>query len=30
VFCAETFGYPLLDLSTFSVDALPPTPSTRA
>ncbi len=23
VFCAETFGYPLLDLSTFSVDALP-------
>jgi len=24
VFCAETFGYPLLDLSTFSVDMLPP------
>jgi type IV pilus assembly protein PilB len=23
VFCAETFGYPLLDLSTFSVDSLP-------
>jgi type IV pilus assembly protein PilB len=23
VFCAETFGYPLLDLSTFSVEALP-------
>jgi type IV pilus assembly protein PilB len=23
VFCAETFGYPLLDLSTFSIDALP-------
>ena len=23
VFCAETFGYPLLDLSTFSADALP-------
>jgi type IV pilus assembly protein PilB len=23
VFCAETFGYPLLDLSTFSTDALP-------
>jgi len=23
VFCAETFGYPLLDLSTFSVDMLP-------
>jgi type IV pilus assembly protein PilB len=23
VFCAETFGYPLLDLSTFSLDALP-------
>ncbi|WP_440964238.1 type IV-A pilus assembly ATPase PilB [Massilia sp. GER05] len=22
-FCAETFGYPLLDLSTFSPDALP-------
>jgi len=24
VFCAETFGYPLLDLSSFSLDALPP------
>jgi len=24
VFCAETFGYPLLDLSTFSVEMLPP------
>jgi len=23
VFCAETFGYPLLDLSTFSADSLP-------
>jgi type IV pilus assembly protein PilB len=23
VFCAETFGYPLLDLSTFSTDSLP-------
>jgi type IV pilus assembly protein PilB len=23
VFCAETFGYPLLDLSTFSAEALP-------
>ncbi|MGO4477163.1 type IV-A pilus assembly ATPase PilB [Massilia sp. 2TAF26] len=23
VFCAETFGYPLLDLSTFNVDSLP-------
>jgi type IV pilus assembly protein PilB len=23
VFCAETFGYPLLDLSTFSLDSLP-------
>lgn len=23
VFCAETFGYPLLDLSTFSADMLP-------
>ena len=23
VFCAETFGYPLLDLSSFSLDALP-------
>jgi type IV pilus assembly protein PilB len=23
VFCAETFGYPLLDLATFSVDSLP-------
>jgi type IV pilus assembly protein PilB len=23
VFCAETFGYPLLDLATFSPDALP-------
>jgi len=23
VFCAETFGYPLLDLSTLSLDALP-------
>jgi type IV pilus assembly protein PilB len=23
LFCAETFGYPLLDLSTFSADALP-------
>ena len=23
VFCAETFGYPLLDLSTFSIDMLP-------
>ncbi|WP_020651461.1 type IV-A pilus assembly ATPase PilB [Massilia niastensis] len=23
VFCAETFGYPLLDLSAFSVEALP-------
>ncbi|MGJ7915823.1 type IV-A pilus assembly ATPase PilB [Massilia sp. LXY-6] len=23
VFCAETFGYPLLDLSTFSPDSLP-------
>ncbi|WP_296946327.1 type IV-A pilus assembly ATPase PilB [uncultured Massilia sp.] len=23
VFCAETFGYPLLDLSTFSPEALP-------
>jgi len=23
VFCAETFGYPLLDLSTFSVEMLP-------
>jgi type IV pilus assembly protein PilB len=23
VFCAETFGYPLLDLSTFSTEALP-------
>jgi type IV pilus assembly protein PilB len=23
VFCAETFGYPLLDLSTFSTDMLP-------
>ena len=23
VFCAETFGYPLLDLSSFSPDALP-------
>jgi type IV pilus assembly protein PilB len=22
-FCAETFGYPLLDLATFSLDALP-------
>ena len=22
-FCAETFGYPLLDLGTFSLDALP-------
>ncbi|MDB5745914.1 MAG: pilB, partial [Massilia sp.] len=22
-FCAETFGYPLLDLSTFSLDSLP-------
>ncbi len=24
VFCAETFGYPLLDLSTFSLESLPP------
>ena len=24
VFCAETFGYPLLDLSSFSLEALPP------
>jgi type IV pilus assembly protein PilB len=23
VFCAETFGYPLLDLSTFSLESLP-------
>jgi type IV pilus assembly protein PilB len=23
VFCAETFGYPLLDLATFSLDSLP-------
>ncbi|HEX9171576.1 MAG TPA: type IV-A pilus assembly ATPase PilB [Telluria sp.] len=23
-FCAETFGYPLLDLASFRVDALPP------
>jgi type IV pilus assembly protein PilB len=23
-FCAETFGYPLLDLAAFSVEALPP------
>jgi type IV pilus assembly protein PilB len=23
-FCAETFGYPLLDLSTLNLDALPP------
>jgi len=23
LFCAETFGYPLLDLSSFSIDALP-------
>jgi type IV pilus assembly protein PilB len=23
VFCAETFGYPLLDLATFSADSLP-------
>jgi type IV pilus assembly protein PilB len=23
VFCAETFGYPLLDLATFNLDALP-------
>ncbi len=23
LFCAETFGYPLLDLSSFSLDALP-------
>jgi type IV pilus assembly protein PilB len=22
-FCAETFGYPLIDLSTFNIDALP-------
>ena len=22
-FCAETFGYPLLDLATFSIEALP-------
>jgi type IV pilus assembly protein PilB len=24
VFCAETFGYPLMDLSTFNVSMLPP------
>ncbi len=24
VFCAETFGYPMLDLSALAVDALPP------
>jgi type IV pilus assembly protein PilB len=24
VFCSETFGYPLIDLSAFSVNALPP------
>ncbi|MES2900676.1 MAG: type IV-A pilus assembly ATPase PilB [Pseudomonadota bacterium] len=24
VFCAETFGYPLMDLSTFSLESLPP------
>lgn len=23
-FCAETFGYPMLDLTAFSVDAIPP------
>jgi type IV pilus assembly protein PilB len=23
-FCAETFGYPLLDLATFSIESLPP------
>jgi type IV pilus assembly protein PilB len=23
-FCAETFGYPMLDLSAFSIDAIPP------
>ena len=23
-FCAETFGYPLMDLATFSQESLPP------